>query len=184
MGAKLLARRPGVRLLLPLPTRGPPHDDAAGRASQGAPLAGFGCARLCARRVPGPSRGCVARRAGARARATIGARRLVGLSPERLAAHARLRTQLWPSTRQPVQKSAHGAPRPCLLPAVQDPKHWFGWFTAPSPVDACADPPLPSFHPDHAWIEVLRIATIAVSGSAAAVARFGEGGGHGCWSSR
>jgi hypothetical protein len=54
-------------------------------------------------------------------------------------------------------------------------------FTAPSPVDACADPPLPSFHPDHAWIEVLRIATIAVSGSAAAVARFGEGGGHGCW---
>lgn len=59
--------------------------------------------------------------------------------------------------------------------------HWFGWFTAPSPVDACADPPLPSFHPDHAWIEVLRIATIAVSGSAAAVARFGEGGGHGCW---
>ena len=57
---------------------------------------------------------------------------------------------------------------------------WFGYWRPPPGICA-ASPVAPRFHDDHRWIEVLRVATLTVSGSPAAVRRFGEGGGHGCW---
>ena len=62
--------------------------------------------------------------------------------------------------------------------------NWFGFFQ-PRAESMClhrhARPRKPAFHTDGSWLEVLRIGTIAVTGSPATVQRFGEGGGHGCW---
>ena len=58
--------------------------------------------------------------------------------------------------------------------------NWFG-FWRPSWAAACGRQAPPRYHEDGSWVEVLRIGTIAVSGPLAAVRRFGEGGGHGCW---
>ena len=73
--------------------------------------------------------------------------------------------------------------------------HWFGfWRPATTLLHGCtetADPivghsldearPEAPFVEDNGWIEVTRIATRIMTGTAKFIRRFGEGGGHGCW---
>lgn len=75
--------------------------------------------------------------------------------------------------------------------------HWFGfWRPATTLLHGCTETngpivgtgssldearPVPPFVDDGGWIEVTRIATRIMTGTAKFIRRFGEGGGHGCW---
>jgi hypothetical protein len=73
--------------------------------------------------------------------------------------------------------------------------HWFGfWRPATTLLHGCTETaePIGSGSPDEArlvapfveddgWIEVTRIATRVLTGTAKSIRNFGEGGGHGCW---
>ena len=66
--------------------------------------------------------------------------------------------------------------------------HWFGfWRPATTLLHGCTETtePIgggsPPFVEDDGWIEVTRIATRVLTGTAKSIRNFGEGGGHGCW---